>query len=103
MSTAIPGLKKYIGKLTRPWIDGGYYTQTPENRPVIGPLPLAGTFITGAYSGFGIMAACGGGELIASHVLNLHLPEYAEAFAPSRYQNPSYMAKIHEYSKTGQL
>lgn len=103
MSTAIPGLSRYIGKLTRPWIDGGYYTRTPENRPLIGPLPVSGTFISGAYSGYGLMAACGAGELCAAHVDGDALPPYSSAFALARYQDPAYNRMIESMSNTGQL
>ena len=52
----------------RPYIDGGYYIKTRENRPLIGPLPVEGAYVSGAYSGFGVMASCAGGELLARHV-----------------------------------
>ena len=103
MSCAIPGLTGYIGKIPRPWVDGGYYTRTPENRPLIGPLPLEGVFISGAYSGYGLMAACAAGELVAAHVIGHSLPEYAPAFLLDRYQNPSYLAQIKDQANTGQL
>jgi hypothetical protein len=37
--------------------------QGPENRPLVGPLPVDGAFVTGALSGFGLMSAHGAGEL----------------------------------------
>ena len=55
-------------------VDGGYYAKTPENRPLIGPLPIAGAWVNAAYSGFGIMGACAGGELLAAHVGGSSLP-----------------------------
>ena len=59
----IPGLRAYIeGESERPLIDGGYYTQTPENRPLIGPGGVRGYFINGAFAGFGLMAAEAAGE-----------------------------------------
>ena len=68
MSTMVPALKAYIDKGARPFVDGGYYIKTRENRPLIGPLPVEGAYVSGAYSGFGVMASCAGGELIARHV-----------------------------------
>ena len=37
MSTMVPGLRAYVGKPFRPYVDGGYYVKTRENRPLIGP------------------------------------------------------------------
>src|SRR5215213_3778683 len=68
MATVIPGLARYIDRAPKPYIDGGYYVKTRENRPLIGPLPLAGAYIIGALSGYGLMAACAAGELLAAHI-----------------------------------
>ncbi len=87
----IPGLRAYVdGESERPLIDGGYYTQTPENRPLIGPGGIEGYYVNGAFAGFGLMAAEAAGELCAAHVLGRTLPSYASAFAPARYANPAY-------------
>ena len=87
----IPGLRAYIeGESERPLIDGGYYTQTPENRPLIGPGGVQGYYVNGAFAGFGLMAAEAAGELCAAHVLGRTLPSYASAFVPSRYADPAY-------------
>ena len=53
-----------IGKAARPYVDGGYYIKTRENRPLIGPLPVEGAYVSGAFSGFGVMASCAAGELV---------------------------------------
>ena len=37
MSTMVPALQAYIDKGARPYVDGGYYIKTRENRPLIGP------------------------------------------------------------------
>ena len=37
MSTMVPALQAYAGKPPRPYVDGGYYVRTRENRPLIGP------------------------------------------------------------------
>lgn len=103
MSTMVPGLAAYIGKGARPYIDGGYYIKTRENRPLIGPLPVEGAYISGAFSGFGVMASCAGGELLARHIVGGALPDYAPAFLLSRYQDPAYCALLDNWGDGGQL
>jgi glycine/D-amino acid oxidase-like deaminating enzyme len=103
MSTMVPALRAYIGSAARRYIDGGYYIKTRENRPLVGPLPIAGTFISGAYSGFGVMASCAGGELLARHITEVALPDYAPAFLLSRYQRPDYSALLDHWGDGGQL
>jgi glycine/D-amino acid oxidase-like deaminating enzyme len=103
MSTMVPALRAYVDKGVRPYMDGGYYIRTRENRPLIGPTPVEGVFMTCAYSGFGIMASCAGGDLIARHVLAAELPDYAPAFMLSRYQDPAYRAMLENWGEDGQL
>ena len=103
MAHMIPGLKQYLDPMPKPYVDGGYYTKTPENRPLIGPLDVQGAFICGAFSGFGIMSACASGELIAKHVTNGMLPSYAKAFNPSRFSDSRYLAEIKTWDVNGQL
>src|SRR5262249_41579154 len=62
MARMVPGFAGYLERMPRAYIDGGYYAKTRENRPLIGPLPVAGAYVSSAYSGFGIMAGCAGGE-----------------------------------------
>jgi glycine/D-amino acid oxidase-like deaminating enzyme len=103
MSTMVPALKAYNGKTPRPYIDGGYYMRTRENRPLIGPVPVEGAYISCAFSGFGVMASCAGGELIARHITQAALPDYAPAFLLSRYQNVAYSALLDRWGDGGQL
>ncbi len=104
MARMVPGLAAYRERLPRAVVDGGYYLKTRENRPLIGPLPVEGAFVSGAYSGFGIMAACAGGELVAAHVAGAALPEYAPAFRPDRYDDPDYVLRIEAWgATTGQI
>ena len=103
MSTMVPGLETYIERGVRPFVDGGYYIKTRENRPLIGPLPVEGTYVSGAFSGFGVMASCAGGDLIARHVLEASLPHYAPAFMLSRYDDPAYCALLGRWGDGGQL
>jgi glycine/D-amino acid oxidase-like deaminating enzyme len=60
---------------------------TDENWPLIGPMGVEGTFVAGAMSGFGTMAACASGELCAQWILGVELPEYAKCFSPDRYDS----------------
>ena len=85
----IPALEPY-GGVSGGFVDGGYYCKTPENRPLVGPLPIEGAFVVGALSGSGLMAAHGCGELLSLHVAGGALPDYARWFLPSRYENASY-------------
>jgi glycine/D-amino acid oxidase-like deaminating enzyme len=103
LSRMIPGLDVYFDRLPRPMIDGGYYAKTVENRPIIGPLPVEGAYIIGAMSGFGIMAGCGAGELLAAHVTGAPLPDYAPWFLLERYQDPAYQDVLANWDDSGQL
>jgi len=103
LSRMIPGLEAYFDKLPRPVIDGGYYAKTPENRPLIGPLPVEGAYLIGALSGFGIMAACAAGELLAAHVTGRDLPAYAPWFLLERYHDPAYQVLLKDWDDSGQL
>jgi glycine/D-amino acid oxidase-like deaminating enzyme len=103
MSTMIPGLKAYVDTGIRPYIDGGYYMKTRENRPLVGPTPVEGIYVSGAYSGYGIMAACAGGDLLARHVVGADLPAYAPAFLLTRYDDPAYRAMLDTWGDGGQL
>ena len=103
LATMIPGLKIYFDKPPRPFLDGGYYTKTRENRPLIGPLPVEGAWVIGALSGFGLMASMAAGDLLASHLLDKSLPHYAPAFDLNRYQDPAYLELLDNWENFGQL
>ena len=77
--------------------------RTHENRPLIGPVPVEGAYISCAFSGFGVMASCAGGELIARHITGGALPDYAAAFLLSRYQDAEYRAMLERGAMAGQL
>ena len=102
-SAMLPGLRSYFGALPRPYVDGGYYTKTHENRPLMGPLPLEGAYIHAAFSGFGIMAAMGAAELLAAQVLGDPLPDHAWAFTLERYECPQYQQWLETWDDSGQL
>lgn len=99
----IPGLEVYIKHIPKPYIDSGYYTKTQENRPLACPLPVDGTFLIGAMSGYGIMASAALGELTAAHITNTDLPAYATAFNITRYNDPHYQSMLESWGDSWQL
>ena len=76
---------------------------TLQNRPLIGPLPIAGAYVNAAWSGFGLMGACAGGELLAARVCEAPLPAYAAAFHPARFDDPGYLDAFMDNAAAGQL
>jgi sarcosine oxidase subunit beta len=51
------------------FLTAGQYTVTPDDKPIIGPHPdVGGLFFNLGYSGHGVMAAPGGGRLLADLV-----------------------------------
>jgi glycine/D-amino acid oxidase-like deaminating enzyme len=103
MATMVPALQVYNGRPSRPYIDGGYYMRTKENRPLIGPTKIEGLHISCGFGGFGVMAACASGELVAAHIMRETLPAYAPAFLLSRYEDPQYQALLETWGDGGQL
>jgi glycine/D-amino acid oxidase-like deaminating enzyme len=103
LSAMLPRMKEYFGRMPRPQLDGGYYTKTRENRPLVGPMGVDGAFMIGAVSGYGIMSACGVGDLLATHVTGGRLPSYTSAFEFSRYENPEYVRQLENWGENGQL
>jgi sarcosine oxidase subunit beta len=52
------------------FLTAGQYTVTPDDKPIIGPYPeILGLFFNLGYSGHGVMAAPGGGRLLADLVM----------------------------------
>jgi hypothetical protein len=49
------------------------------------------------------MASCAGGELIARHIMEAALPDYASAFLLSRYKDAAYSALLDRWGDGGQL
>ncbi|HLO14946.1 MAG TPA: FAD-binding oxidoreductase [Anaerolineales bacterium] len=103
LASMLPRMKEYFVRMPRPQLDGGYYTRTRENRPLVGPVGVDGAYVAGAVSGYGIMSACGVGELLAAHVTGARLPSYAPAFALSRYDDPEYQKRLENWGDHGQL
>jgi sarcosine oxidase, subunit beta len=102
LTTMVPGLSAYLDRLPEATVDGGYYTKTAENRPLIGPAGPDGLHLVCAFSGFGVMVAAGAGDLAAAHVTGQSLPEYADDFLLSRYDRPGYLDEIAA-ADSGQL
>ncbi len=103
LSTMLPRFKEYFGRIPRPQMDGGYYIKTRENRLLVGPSSIEGAYIIGAVSGYGIMAACAAGELLAAHISGIDLPSYAPEFSMERYENIEYQKKLGNWGESGQL
>lgn len=103
LAAMLPRMREYFTKMPRPQLDGGFYTKTRENRPLAGWMGVDGGYVIGAVSGYGIMSACGVGELLAAHVTGGELPSYANAFALSRYDDPEYQKKLENWGDSGQL
>jgi glycine/D-amino acid oxidase-like deaminating enzyme len=89
--------------MPRPQLDGGYYTRTRENRPLVGPMGVDGAYVLGAVSGYGIMAACGVADLLTAQVTDAHVPAYAKDFALARYDDPAYQKELENWGDSGQL
>lgn len=103
MTRMIPALKGYYGRTPRPLLDGGFYTKSRDNRPIVGPTSVKGLFLTGALSGYGIMSACGVGELISQHISGGELPSYSSAFLLDRFNDPAYLKWMESVTDSGQL
>ena len=90
-----PGLKVYYERLPRTMSHyGGYYTMTKENWPLIGPAGPDGSFVVGALSGFGTMAACAAGYLAAAQATGAEVPGYAALLGLARYEDPGFVANL---------
>ncbi|NJO08130.1 MAG: FAD-binding oxidoreductase [Chloroflexaceae bacterium] len=103
MTSVFPDLAQYIATTPALEYDGGYYTRTQENRPLVGPLPIDGAYVIGALSGFGLMGCVGLGELITAHITGGALPPYAAAFDLRRYAAPDYQRLLTNWHATWQL
>ena len=103
LAAMIPGMDAYRERMPRPFVDGGYYTKTRENRPLACPLEVEGAFVHGALSGFGLMASSATAELLALHVTGGQLPSYARAFSLERYEDQEYLKRVEEWGESAQL
>lgn len=102
LTTMVPGLAVYRDRLPESFVDGGYYTKTRENRPLIGPSGVDDIYLMTGMSGFGVMVSAGAGDLLASHITGEPLPTYADTFLLSRYDDPTYLSTL-DGASSGQL
>ena len=103
-----PSLKNYYSRLPSSMHHyGGYYTLTDENWPLIGSMNIngdaEGSYVVGAMSGFGTMAAAAAGDLCSRLMMDIDVPDYAVALSPKRYANKALMDEIHALSHRGIL
>lgn len=99
----IPALEAYVGNMSRPYVDSGYYCKTEENRLLVSPLPVEGAYLIGAFSGYGIMASSAAADLLGAYIANAPLPSYAPAFHLDRYDSPAYQVLLKQWGASGQL
>ena len=103
MTRPIPGLRAYVPRLPKHFVDGGYYTKTEENRLLSGPLPVEGAYVLGGLSGYGMMSSNGAADLLADYIAERPLPRYAPAFRLDRYESPAYRTLLADWGDSGQL
>lgn len=98
-----PRLAGYLERLPHMYVDGGYYTKTAENRPLIGATPVEGAYLCAGFSGYGLMAAPAAAEVLAALIDGDRVPTYADALALSRYDDPVYRERVATWGASGQL
>ena len=103
LTKLVPGLQKYVEKLPKPFLDGGYYTKTEENRPLACGMGVEGAYLIGAMSGFGIMSSAALAELLADQITGSELPEYALSFSLDRYEDTEYKKRLENWNSSWQL
>ena len=95
-----PALKTYYGRLPRQMSHyGGYYTMTDENWPLLGPAGPEGSFIVSALSGFGTMAACGAGSLLARMISGASVPPLLSDLTLQRYDKPDFVSGLVDMAR----
>jgi len=97
MVRMVPAMAPYKERVREPWVDGGYYCKTRENRPLIGPLPVEGAWVLGALSGYGIMASQGAAEILTAQLTGETPPPWADAFLLERYEDPGYRKMLEDW------
>lgn len=102
LTTMVPELAVYQDRLPESFVDGGYYTKTRENRPLIGPSGVEGIYLMTGMSGFGVMVSAGAGDLLALHITGQARPSHSDAFLLSRYEDDDYVAAL-DAAPSGQL
>ena len=77
----------YFGKNTT--VDGGFYTHTPDNTPLIGLVQdnLKTVSTISGLAGYGIMTACGAADLLCCEITSsedLEVRNILDSFKPTR-------------------
>ena len=99
-----PDLKVYYERLPRTMShNGGYYTMTKENWPLIGPVGPDGSFVVGTLSGFGTIAACAAGYLAAALATGAEVPGYANLLGLARYDAPGFVTRLKTIARSSVL
>ena len=80
----VPAISAYAGQEPVAH-EAGYYTRTPDDLPLIGPMDIEGAFVTGGFAGYGAMVACAAGEIAASWMVEGSAPGWTSAFRPDRF------------------
>ncbi len=70
---------------------------------VIGPLGVSSAYMVRALSGFGTMACCAAGELVAAWVTGDGLPDYARQLSLERHEDPAYAPSLVSVQLDGEL
>lgn len=101
---ANPGLAPYIEHLPAHVTHyGGYYTKTDENWPLIGPMGIDGAFVATGLSGYGTMAACSVGELIAAWICGDPIEKNMRRLSLERYEDADLMQELLTLASSGEL
>ena len=105
LARMIPGMRAYFDAADTLPVDGGYYCKAPDNRPLIGPLPVEGAYIRRGAVRLRRNGFAGGGENWSrAHVTGVSLPDYASSFSFDRFEGLSAadMADMRDATR-GQL
>jgi len=105
MSKVVPGLSQYLSGENRveASMDGGYYTRTKENLPLIGEVPECpeGYHVAGCLSGYGIMGSMATGDLVSRLISQKEIPSYASLMSPHRYVDGTLEWYLQEFEHLG--
>jgi sarcosine oxidase subunit beta len=90
MIRLVPDLKDV--SVVRHW--SGHYTETPDGRPIIGPVKSMPSFINIAgFCGHGLMQGPRVGQLVAEQIVNGTASLDISSLALERFENPELLEK----------
>lgn len=100
----VPGLERYVRSAPGPGaVEAGYYVETPDQLPLIGPDSVEGAYLVAGLAGYGGMVACAAGEIAAAWIAGAERPPLATAFTPERFSRPDQAAWQDDRPDTGAL